>query len=97
MNAVITSTLCIEWHSFHLSRSNQPKCMSQLQDFPTVLLQLEESATSGGVWVVISLRVAKGSLRQLLRSLTHTWRHGRSTLQQEIHPLDCMMQPAPHC
>ena len=37
----------------------QPNCMSQLQDFYTVLLQLGESATSGVALFKTSLRVAK--------------------------------------
>ena len=61
MNAVVTSTLCIEWHSFHLPRSIQPKWMTQLPDFPTVLLQLGENATSGGGLFKTSLEMAERS------------------------------------
>ena len=71
--------------------------MSHLQDLPMVLLQLGEGATSGVAVFKTSLQVEEGSYCQLLRSLTPTWRHGRSATQQEQHPLDCTMEPAPHC
>ena len=77
----------LEWHPF-------PNCMSHLQDLAMVLLQFGEGATSG---VAVFLRVEEGSWHQLLRSLTPTWRRGRSTTQQEYHPLDCIVEPAPHC
>ena len=79
------------WHQFSLPHSVQQNNMSQLPGFPMALLQLREGATSG---VALFLR---RSYCQLLRSLTPTWRHGRSTTQQEHHPLDISMEPALHC
>ena len=71
--------------------------MSHLQDFPTVLLQLGEGATSGVAVFKTSLQVEEGKYHQLLRSLTPTWGHGRNAQQQECHPLDWLVEPAAHC
>ena len=83
----------LEWLPF----CPYPKEMSQFQDFPTVLPQLGGGATSGVALFKTSLRVAEGSFHQLLRYLTHTWKHGRSTTQQECHPLGYVMEFALHC
>ena len=54
-------SLPLEWPPSYLPCLVEPNCMSHLQDFFMVLLQLEEGATSGVVVFKTSLRVEEGS------------------------------------